>query len=276
MNKFRFNIKNALLYHKFWTGYKMNKIEYPEILSHLVKKYGNPLMTDNFHNLDNWNIKDRNEWGSAAPGNLCTFVRENVGIRTQKDVNSLVISTTPVQATGKGWNGEDVIKPISSGLVTSKFLVRPGQAISATVNSSRSYIGSWFAFWLMKKDVQGDERYREIDIFEKFMKRDEQKQYSVTVHGGNKNAREMLNFSYPMFFVNEEKMTFTCELFQHSVKIYLNGILFCQADEPDFDGEYHVIFNDGPSTHDGKVKQAEIMRCLPRTFEVIDFKVYDL
>ncbi|NTV83289.1 MAG: hypothetical protein HGA23_03180 [Bacteroidales bacterium] len=276
MNKFRFNIKNSLLYYKFWTGYKSNKIEYPAILEQQEKTYGKPFMTDHFNNLENWNVKDKNEWGSAVPGNLCTFARENVMVQTNDDGNSLVISTTPVQATGKGWNGEDIIKPISSGLVTSKFLVKPGQAISATVNNSNSYTGSWFAFWLMKRDVPGDERYREIDIFVKFMKRDDQKQYSVSIHGGTRNAREILNFGYPMFFVDEKNMTFTCELFQHSVKIYLNGIQLCQADEPDFEGEYHVVFNDGPSTHDGKVKQAEIMRCLPRTFEVIDFRVYNL
>jgi len=276
MNKFRFNIKNALLYYKFWSGYKSNEIEFPAILSHLDKKYGSPLFIDTFQGLDNWVVKDMNEWGSAVPGNLCTFVKENVLIGANSGSKSLVIITTPEQATGKDWNGKEVIKPTSSGLVRSKFTVKPGQVVSATVNTSLSYPGSWFAFWLMKKDVPGDERYREIDIFEKFMEREGQKKYTVSIHGGRKDSRELMNFGYQLFFINEARLTFTCELHHHSVKIYVNGILICIAEEPDFDGEFYVMFNDGPSTHDGKVKEKEIVKSLPRFLEVIDFRIYNL
>lgn len=275
MNKFRFNIKNALLYYKFWTGYKANKIEHPDILDHLDKTYGKPVLIDNFHHLENWQIKDKGEWGSAAPNNLCVFVRENISLKNILGSNILVIETTPEEATGKDWSGKEITRPFSSGLITSKFTVRPGQVVSATVNTSNSYPGSWFAFWLFKKDVPGDDRYREVDIFEKFMVKDEQKKYSVTVHGGKKQSKEMMNFSFPMFFVNEETMTFTCEILKNGVKIFLNGILFCQADEPDLEGEYYIIFNDGPSTHNGKVRQQEIAGNLPRTLEILDFRVYN-
>jgi hypothetical protein len=275
MNKFKFTIKNALLYYKFWNGYQLNKVEYPEIVDQQEKIYGKPVFVETFENLDQWKIMDRGEWGSARPGNLCTFVKENISVKINGNKRSLVISTTPEEAAGKGWNGEEVIKPISSGLITCKFLVIPGQVVSATVNTTKSYPGSWFSFWLYKKDASGDERYREIDIFEKFMERKDQKKYSVSIHGGSKNSREMMSFSYPMFFVDEEKVTFTCELYQHSAKVFVNGILICIAEEPDFDGEYYIMFNDGPSTHDGKVTEAEIFKNLPKTFEIIDFRIYE-
>jgi hypothetical protein len=276
MNKIKFRLKNMLLAYNFWAGYKKNKIEYPRILDYLEKTYGQPVFTDDFINLYNWKITDRNEWGSAVPDNLCTFVKENVNIRQNKGFNSLVISTTPDPATGKDWEGKEIEKPISSGLISCKFLVRPGNVVSATLNTSYSYPGSWFAFWLMKKDVPGDKRYREIDIFEKFMERKSQKEYTVTIHGGVQGSREMMNFSYHMFFADEEKLTFTCELYRHKVKIYVNGIYMFLAEEPDFEGEYYVIFNDAPNTRHGKVSKKEIIDVLPKTLELIDFRVYEM
>jgi len=276
MNKFKFTVQNALLYYKFWNGYKLNKVEYPEILNRQEKKYGKPVYIERFENLDQWKITDCNEWGSARPENSCVFVKENVSVKKDNGRNSLVITSIPDKATGKDWNGNKIVRNISSGLVTSKFRIRPGQVVSATVNTSQSYAGSWFSFWLLKMDVTGDNRYREVDIFEKFMEKPGQKQYMISLHGGLENARELLNFNYPLYFVNEENMTFTCELHPAGVKVFLNGIQLCQSDEPDFDGQYYILFNDGPSTHGGKVSEEEIMRSLPRTFEVVDLRVYNL
>jgi hypothetical protein len=278
MNKFKFTVNNALLYYKFWNGYKIKKIEYPEITDHEEKTYGKPVYKECFENLDQWKVTDKGEWGSARPDNICVFVKENVSLKKNKGQNSLVITSTPDKATGKDWKGNTIERIISSGLVASKFRIKPGQAVSATVNASQSYPGSWFSFWLFKMDVEGDHRYREADIFEKFMEKPRHKQYKISLHGGTKTARELLNFNYPLYFVDEEKMTFTCEMHQAGVKIFLNGIQICQADEPNFDGQYHVIFNDLPSTHKGKVKEEEeeIVKYLPGTFEIVDFRVYNL
>ncbi len=276
MNKTKFRIRNALLAYKFWAGYRKNRIEYPAILDFLEKKYGKPVLADNFLNLDNWKVTDKSEWGSARPDNLCTYVKDNVTIRQNTGFNSLAISTTPDEATGKGWEGETVKKPISSGIVTSKFLVRPGQVVSATLNTSRSYPGSWFAYWLIKKNEEGDNSYREIDIFEKMMERKNQKEYTLTIHGGVQGSRELMNFSYPMFFVEEEKLTFTCEIYQQKVKIYVNGIYMFLAEEPDFDGEYHVVFSDAPKSRNGKISTKDIIKDIPKTLEIIDFRVYNL
>jgi hypothetical protein len=275
MNKIKFTVKNTLLCYKFRIGYKKNKIEYPEIIEYLDRTYGKPIFADNFSSLENWKVTDRNEWGSAMPRNLCTFTRENVSVKANNGLQTLVISTTSGQTPGKGWNGEELIKPASSGLITCKQLLRPGQVVSATVNTSKSYAGSWFSFWLCKKDTPGDDRYREIDIFEKFMERKDQKKYTLSIHGGKKDSREMMSFSYPMNFVDEEIVTFTCELYQHSARIFVNGILLCLAEEPDFDGEFRILFNDGPSTHDGKVTEEEILKNLPKTLEIIDFRIYE-
>jgi hypothetical protein len=127
---------------------------------------------------------------------------------------------------------------------------------------------------LLKKDVPGDKRYREIDIFEKFMVRKSQKEYSISIHGGTHNSREMMISSYHMFYVDEEKLTFTCELHRHMVKIFVNGIHIFIAEEPDFDGEFYVVFDDAPSNHKGKVKTEELYDFLPRQFEILDFRVY--
>jgi hypothetical protein len=276
MNKVLFNIRNGILAYKFWSGYKKNKIEYPAIQAYMDKKYGAPEFVDHFENLDHWNVLDKTNWGSSRPGNLCTFVKENVSIRKNAGSGSLVITTTPDPATGKGWEGEEIPRPFSSGLVTSQFLVKPGQVVTATVNTTQSYPGSWFSFWLHKKDVPGEDRYREADIFEKFMERKNQKQYTISVHGVIKGSREMMSFSYPMFFVNEENLTFTCELQRNLLKIYVNGICMFITQEPDFDGEYYVVFDDAPTTHDGKVKTEDITAVMPREFEIIDFRVYKM
>ena len=275
MNKFIFTLKNAYLGYKFHNGYKSKKIEYPDILDHLEKLYGKPVFIGNFENQDQWKIMDRGEWGSARPNNLCTFVKEKVSVRKNNGRNSMLIHTTPDPATGKGWGGEEIPRKISSGLATSNYPLKPGMVVSATVNTSQSYSGSWFSFWLMKKDVNGDDRYREIDIFEKFMVKKDQKQYTMSIHGGRKEDRELMRCSYNMSAVDEKNITFTCELHQHSVKIFVNGIHICQADEPDFEGEYDIIFNDGPSTHKGKVKEEDIVKSLPRSMEIIDFRVYN-
>lgn len=108
--------------------------------------------------------------------------------------------------------------PSSSGLITSKFLVKPRQVISATFNTAESYPGSWFSFWLVKKDVPEDDRYREVDIFEKFMTRKIDKQYTVTLHGGKTHEREMINYTYSLSPVNENNLTFTCELHQSKIR----------------------------------------------------------
>jgi hypothetical protein len=276
MNKFKFTLKNALLYINFWNGYKLNKVEYPEILDRQEKKYGRPVYIETFDNLDQWKVTDCGEWGSVRVNNNCTFVKENVTVKKYSDRNSLMISSTPVKATGKDWNGNKIERNISSGLVSSKFRIKPGQVVSATVNTSQSYAGSWFSFWLIRMDVKDDNRYREIDIFEKFMQKPGQKQYTLSIHGGTKEARELLNFNYPMSFVNEQNMTFTCELHPEGIKVYMNGIHICQSGEPDFDGQYHIVFNDGPSIHKGKVKEEEIVKYLPRTLEIIDLRVYNL
>ena len=276
MNKVKFRIRNAFLAYKFWAGYEKNRIEYPTILDFLEKKYGTPALADNFLGLENWKVTDKSEWGSARPDNLCTYVKDNVKIRQYSGFNSMVICTTPDESTGKGWEGESVKKPISSGIVTSKFLVRPGQVVSATVNTSQSYPGSWFAFWLVKKNEPGDTRYREIDIFEKMMERKNQKEYTVTIHGGVQGARELMNFPYPMFFVAEEKLTFTCEIYRREVKIYVNGIYMFLAEEPDFDGEYYVMFSDAPKSRNGKISAEDIIKDLPKTLEIIDFRVFNL
>jgi hypothetical protein len=276
MNKIKFRIKNALLAYKFWAGYEKSRIEYPTILDFLEKKYGKPALADNFLNLDNWKVTDKSEWGSARPDNLCTYVKENVAISHHSGYNSLVISSTPDEATGKDWEGKSVKKPISSGIATSRFLIRPGQVVSATVNTSQSYPGSWFSFWLIKKTEPGDNRYREIDIFEKMMVRKNQKEYTVSIHGGVQGARELMNFSYPLFFVSEEKLTFTCEVYREKVKIYFNGINMFLAEEPEFDGEYYVIFSDAPKSRNGKISVKDIIRALPKSLEIIDFRVFNL
>lgn len=276
MNKIKFNIKNALQYSKFLGLYPFKKVEYPNIIEFLDRKYGVPVFSDHFYSSDNWNITDRDDWGSARPGNLCIFVKENVTINSYHGKNSLIISTRHEEAKGKGWNGEEITRPLSSGLITSKLLLHTDQVISATVNTSQSYPGSWFAFWFLKKDVAGDDRYREIDIFEKFMEKPGQKRYSVSIHGGTKNSREMMSFSYPLFPINEEKLTFTCVLRRSGIRIYVNNLLLCVADEPDFEGEYYIMFNDAPSTHDGKVKAEDIIQSLPRTLEIMDFRIYNL
>ena len=196
MNKVLFNIRNAILVYKFWSGYKKDKIEYPEIQAHLEKKYGAPEFIDHFEYLDHWKVTGINDWGSSRPGN----------------------------------------QPV------------PDQ--------------TW------------DERYREVDIFEKFMERKSQKKYSMTFHGGIKGSREMMILSYPMFITDEEKLTFTCELQRQMVNIFVNGIHMFTAQEPDFDGEYYVVFDDAPTTHKGKVKAEDIIGFLPRKFEIFDFRVY--
>ena len=276
MNKFIFRIKNYYLAYTFSAGYSKNKKEYPEILGHLDKTYGKPVFEEDFKDLQNWKVTDKAEWGSARPDNLCTFVKENVSLEEDGGEKRVVIRTTNEPALGKGWNGEDISRPFSSGMISSKFTVHPGQAISATVNTSDSYAGSWFSFWLYKKDMPGDNRYRELDIFEKFMERRQQKQYSMCVHGGTKKAREMMAFEYPLFYVNEEKMTFTCELYPKKARIFINGIQIFLAEEPDFDGEYFVIFNDAPTTHEGKVNVEEILSSLPRNLEILDFRIHVL
>jgi hypothetical protein len=276
MNKFRFKLRNYLLMLRFNRDYKKEKVEYPGIIDHLSKSYGQIILVEDFKSLDNWKVTDKTDWGSARPDNLCTLVKENVSLQDDGGRKKVVISTTPEAAIGKGWNGEEISRPFSSGMMTSKFTVAPGQVISATVNTSDSYAGSWFAFWLFKKDMPGDERYREVDIFEKFMERKGQKQYKISVHGGSKTDREMLTFEYLLFYVNEDKMTFVCELHPKKVRVFINGIQIFLAEEPGFDGEYHVIFNDAPTTHEGKVGLEEIQKALPRKFEVIDFRVFDL
>lgn len=276
MNKFRFKIKNYFLSLRFIRDYKKEKVEYPAILDHMEKTYGKPVLVEDFSSLDKWKVTDKTDWGSARPDNLCTLVKENVSVQNHGSFNSLVIRTTSEPAIGKGWNGEEIARPFSSGFVTSVFTVSPGQAISATVNTSDSYPGSWFSFWLFKKDTPGDERYREIDIFEKLMARKNQKEYDMCVHGGSKNDRERLGFSFPLFPVDEHKLTFTCELYPRKVKIFVNRIHLFLAEEPDFDGEYFVIFGDGPTTHKGKVQPEEIRKVLPRMFEVMDFRIYKI
>jgi hypothetical protein len=276
MKKFKFRVKNYWLKARCAGRYWLKKKEHPNIIPHLEKKYGKPVFIDDFQNLDNWKVTDKGEWGSARPDNLCTYVKDNVFISEENGVRSLIINTTSYEAAGKDWDGNDITKPFSSGLVTSKFLIRPGQVVSASVNTSQSYAGSWFAFWLIKKDVEGDERYREIDIFEKFMEKKHQKKYTLTIHGGTQNKREMMNFQYPLFFVNEAKMNFTCELHQHKVRIFLNGLLLFQANEPDFDGEYFVVFDDAPTTHGGKMQEADIMNAVPKSLEIIDFRIYKM
>jgi hypothetical protein len=276
MNKVRFKIRNYILLYRFTRDYKKEKVEYPAIIDHLEKKYGKPLFVEDFKSLDNWKATVWNEWGSARPDNLSVHVGENVTIKSEMGKNSMVIHTTPEDATGKDWNGKEVKRPTSSGNVTSRFLVSPGQVISATVNTSNSYPGSWFSFWLFKKDAEGDKRYREIDIFEKLMVRKGDKYYNMSVHGGTGGNREMMGFSNPLHYANEENLTFTCELYSNRVKVYVNGIHIFQADEPDFDGEYHVIFGDAATTHKGKVKLEDIIKSLPRTFEIKDFRVYGI
>lgn len=203
MNKFRFKIRNYILSFKFTKDYRKDKIEYPAVIGHLDKKYGKPILVEEFKNLENWKVTVWNEWGSARPNNLSVHVKENVTLESEKGKNSMVIHTTAVPATGKGWKGEEIQRPTSAGQVTSRFLVSPGQAISATVNTSGSYPGSWFSFWLFKKDSPGDKRYREIDIFEKFMVRKGDKYYNMSVHGGTGDSREMMGFSNPLQIANE-------------------------------------------------------------------------
>lgn len=274
MKKFRFRIRNYLLMAGFLSGYRRNKQEYPEIINFLNQKYGSPVFIDEFNNLDNWKITDKNEWGSAREDNLCTYEKENVTLREEDGKRFMVISSTPKEATGHDWEGNEVTKPTSSGFVSSKFLFHPGQVVSATLDTSRSYPGSWFAFWLIKKEEAGDERYREVDIFEKFMEKKNQKKYTITVHGGTPDKREMMNFRYPMSHVDESKITFTCELYADKVRVFVNGLMLFTADEPDFDGEYYVVFDDAPTTHGDKVTRDEILKALPRSLEIHDFRVY--
>ena len=147
--------------------------------------------------------------------------------------------------------------------------------VSATVNTSHSYAGSWFSFWLLKKGEPGDEGYREIDIFEKFMDRDFERKYTMTIHGGTPDKRQMMNINYPLFMTDEGKLTFTCELGAHQAKIFINGLQVFLAEEPDFNGEYYVIFDDAPTTHGGKVDTNDIIKILPRFLEIIDFRIYE-
>jgi hypothetical protein len=86
----------------------------------------------------------------------------------------------------------------------------------------------------------------------------------------------MLTFEYPLFYVNEDNMTFVCELHPKKVRVFINGIQIFLAEEPDFAGEYYVIFGDGPTTHEGKVGFEEIKQALPRRFEVMDLRVFGL
>ena len=276
MNTFRFRFRNSLLAPWFTAAYPMGKIEYPDIIGHLDKRYGAAVFLEEFNDLDSWKVKDKDEWGSAVHDNLCTYVKENVFIKDENGRRSLAIVSIAEGATGKDWEGNDVPKPFSSGFVSSRFLVHPGQVVSATMNTSRSYPGSWYAFWLLRKDPEGDPGYREVDIFEKFMKKENQKTYTVSIHGGTKDNREMMDFSYPLFYVDESKITFTCELNKNRIRIFVNGLLLCVAHEPGFEGEYHVVFDDAPTTWGGQVKQDDILSILPRTFEVIDFRIYEM
>jgi hypothetical protein len=272
MNKAKFRIKNRVLATKFAARYPRKGIRYPDTITFLDQKYGPPEYVDPMNTLSNWTILDKGNWGSARPDNLCAYAKENVTLKG----NSMVITTTAEQTTGKDWNGKDVTKPFRSGYVTSNRTIRPGQVVSATLNTSESYAGSWFAFWLIKKHVEGDNRYREIDIFEKFMEKKNQKRYSISIHGGSQSAREMMNFHYPRHLKDETSLTFTCELHSNSVVILVDGIQLFLAEEPDFDGEYHVIFDDAPTTHGGRVNEATIRQVLPRRLEILDFRIYSL
>lgn len=274
--RFKFRRNNRKIWCKARRKYRKFKVEYPDIIGFLDVKYGEPILIDHLQNLDNWDVTGQQNWGSAMEGNYCTYVEQNVVLNEVKGDHFVDILTTADSAVGLDWGGYEVSKPISSGMIRSRFTVTPGQVVSATIDNSQSYEGSWFAFWLFKKTVPEDERYREIDIFEKFQNRKRHNSYTISVHGGFITDRNMMNFKYRLRKVDEKNMTFTCELCEDGVQIFLNGIHIFTSQRMDLNGEYYIIFNDAPTDHSGKVNVDKIREVLPRIFRIKDVRVHSL
>jgi hypothetical protein len=275
-SKAKFRRANCKLKRQAKKNYKKDHVKYPEIIGFLDEKYGEPIMIEGFLDLDQWTARDTNNWGSANPDNYCVYTADNVYTEKSGDSYSMFIKSSNDKATGNDWFGNDIEKPVSSGWVRSNFIIRPGQVVSATMNTSESYKGSWFAFWLYKKKEPGDDRYREIDIFEKFQEGHNHDKYTISMHAGTLRDRNMMNYRYNLNYIDEKNVTFTCEIHENGFKVFIDGVHVFSSQEVELEGNYYLMFDDAPTRHGGKVELEEVMEQLPRRFEVKEFRVYNL
>lgn len=136
-----------------------------------------------FKNLDEWDVKGPENWGSTWPGTMMVFTPDNI-----QTGDFLVIYNRKKDTCGLSYSGEKVCRKFTSGMVESKYEIGRGTRLvcksSVFVNQGQNA-----AFWVMRET--NDSIYFEIDIFEKFGDSKGAREYAATVHYGHPGDRHM-------------------------------------------------------------------------------------
>lgn len=181
---------------RFLFSRKGRKDELPSITeaeSHLIGRFHKsrfiPLSEKNFR------VKAREEWGTARPGNICVHSSGNVEFTG----NEIVIHNRFEEGgiTGKDWEGKEVTRKFSSGLVESVELFGPAGGFYVIVSLKYAALGAWDGIWLLDKNTPPPV-YREIDLLERMSKSPPGSEIQLNVHGDVNNERRQIPVKFDL------------------------------------------------------------------------------
>ena len=214
--------------------------------------------------LDDWDIKDNGNWGSARPDNICVLQKKNIEIVD----DNLVICTKKEVVTGLGWKINNVppkpqLRQYTSGMITSNFeLVSEGR-YSTIVTLSKN-VGGFPAWWFLVPFKEWEKKYSEVDVFERmshyldkptFLTFSTHKGYPRELFNHQANIPCDLTFMIDVIFHRKKRIV---ETLINGITVFRTGMYY-----PDPKRSMVMKFNDAVSNFGGKVSVIDIDKHLP-------------
>jgi hypothetical protein len=140
-------------------------------------------------NEESFIVRDRMNWGSARPDNICVYSKDNV--KFGPDGITIDNRYEKEGVTGKDWQGKEVQRNYSSGSVETIETFGPEGCFVAVVSLKYAALGAWDGVWLFDRDAVRP-HYREIDLFERMSKSPPGTELQFNVHGDVNEVRKQI------------------------------------------------------------------------------------
>lgn len=261
MNRLYWKIINKALWIRWLILYSYKRILIRKI--YISPSFSDAIYWDTFTNSLEWKITDRTDWGSVTKDTIDVVNKDMV----LWDYKGVTLKTMRIQKPEVGYYYDGTESEdryfLGSEIQSQRYFNAENK--TGCVFELKPRIGAWYALWLMEhgSNLPG-ERYREIDIMERFSyNKIRNTSLSISVHSGTNDKRKMFTSTLWLPWLScksyQNNIVMECQVTKGIVRIWLNNILCFKYNSKTDWGFMKMRAGASVSTYHGKLDVAKII-----------------